>query len=295
MKKIIFGLFLAFLTTGCTNEQGKIYTGLPDRSDKYYRPFKKDIRTLRADLKSSSVNYGDIWIRDVAPVVTSRLVKFRYLPDYLSIAHSRQIDSDFRSWLDDSEFDYLTSDIILDGGNFVSNGKDTAIITTRILKDNSQYSKNELLDKLEELLQIDKIVLISPEPGDVLAHADGQVHFIQSDVLFVGEFENSSEVKAQLRRALPDVKLVDLPSNYQSAGQYDDEIPSAKGLYINMMETKNTVFVPQYNLSLDKRIINLVRKYTDKKVQPINVSSLSTLGGSVNCLTWYCPENLLPK
>ncbi|MGR3741142.1 agmatine deiminase family protein [Companilactobacillus sp. DQM5] len=86
-----------------------------------------------------------------------------------------------------------------------------------------------------------------------------------------------------------------MPSNYQSKTQYDSEVPSATGLYINMMKTDEAVYVPQYNLPEDKEVVQLLSQYTDKKLVPINVKQLSTLGGSINCLTWYCPKRLLPK
>lgn len=298
MKKILTLLFMSSIFpafAGCANTEKTIFTGYPDQSDSYYKPFKKDIKRFQQDLNSTAIDYGDIWIRDVAPVVTDHLVKFNYSPDYLPKEQSKEIQARFQDWLDKKGFVYKKSDIILDGGNFIYNGKKTVIITKRILQDNPKYTKVALIAELKQLLNVDKIILINEEPGDVLGHADGQVHFIQSDVLFIGDFEGKEAVKKQIKQAAPEIKLVDLPSNYQEAGQYDETIPSAKGLYINMMETKDAVYVPQYGLESDKEILDTISKYTDKKVYPINVSKLSTLGGSVNCLTWYCPEELLPQ
>lgn len=290
---MLSGLIMIFSKN--TNTDGKIYTGIPNANDDYYQPFKFDIKKLRFPLKSQAVPYGDIWIRDVAPVATSRLVKFKYSPDYLSNHQSHKIDTEFKKWLDSKQFNYTNSNIVLDGGNFIYNGQDTVIMTTKVLTENPKYTKTELIDELKSVLQVSKIILINPEPGDVLGHADGQVHFIQPNVLFIGDFEGNTAVKKQIKVAMPQVKIVDLISNYQESGQYDDQIPSAKGLYINMMETKYAIYVPQYGLKQDKDALKLVSQYTDKQIHSINVSNLSTLGGSVNCLTWYCPKELLPK
>lgn len=298
MKKILTATLLGIFTlVGLSYNQADaaIYTGVPEADDTYYRPFKKEIKQFSHEMKSTSVKYGDIWIRDVAPVVTSKMVKFRYQPDYLAKSDSQEIEQSFVQWLDQKGFNYIKSDIILDGGNFIFNGSDTAIITKRILKDNPQYSKTQLIDKLKKLLNLKTVVLINEEPGDVLGHADGQVHFIQPHTLFVGEFEGSRTVKKQIKAALPNVKLIDLPSNYQEKGQYDPDIPSAKGLYINMMETKKDIYIPQYGLKSDAKVVKIISRYTNKKVHKINVAKLSTLGGSVNCLTWYCPQNFMPK
>lgn len=290
---MLSGLIMIFSKNN--HADGKIYTGIPNANDDYYQPFKFDIKKLQFSLKSQVVPYGDIWIRDVAPVATSRLVKFKYSPDYLPNRQSHKIDAEFRKWLDSNQFNYTTSNIVLDGGNFIYNGEDTVIMTTKVLSENPKYTKADLIDELKSVLQVSKIILINPEPGDVLGHADGQVHFIQPNVLFMGNFEGNIAVKKQIKVAMPQVKILDLISNYQESGQYDEQIPSAKGLYINMMETKHAIYVPQYGLRQDKDALKLVRQYTDKQIHPVNVSKLSTLGGSVNCLTWYCPKELLPK
>ncbi|WP_379946102.1 agmatine deiminase family protein [Enterococcus devriesei] len=298
MKKIIVLIFMGGLVSvlaGCKQVKETIFTGFPNQQDEYYQPFIKDIKKLNQNLESEKVDYGDIWIKDVAPVVTDRLVKFAYSPNYLPKKQSQKTQADFKNWLDKNEFNYQQSPIILDGGNFVYNMKGTALITKRILKDNPSYGKDELIRELKEILHIEKIILIDEEPGDVLGHADGQVHFIQPNVLFVGDFEGRETVKKQIEQAAPEIDMIDLPSNYQEAGQYDENIPSAKGLYINMMETEKNVYVPKYGLKTDKKVIDLVSKYTEKNVYSVNVKNLSTLGGSVNCLTWYCPQNLLPE
>lgn len=70
----------------------------------------------------------------------------------------------------------------------------------------------------------------------------------------------------------------------------DDTIPSAKGLYTNMLATENQIFVSQYRLSADKKVLKMVESYTDKKIIPVPVSEISTMGVSVHCLTWYVPK-----
>ncbi|KRN28208.1 peptidyl-arginine deiminase [Lactobacillus selangorensis] len=291
---LLYTTLFVFTATGCHAPLPTLFTGLPAQNDTYYKPFKTDIHQFRNAMNSTPVAYGDIWIRDVAPVVTDRLVKFTYAPDYLPARQSRTIDRHFTRWLNEQGFHYQQSDIILDGGNFIYNGQQTAIITTRILKDNPDYSRQGLIKQLKKLLHLETIILINPEPGDVLGHADGQVHFIQPNVLFVGDFENKAAVKKQIRKAAPDLKLVDLPSNYQAAGQYDPTIPSARGLYINMLETDTDLYLPQYGLKTDQQVAKKVARYTHKKIHLVDVKELSTLGGSVNCLTWYCPQKLLP-
>ncbi|GKQ43374.1 hypothetical protein RD055328_12970 [Companilactobacillus sp. RD055328] len=221
-------------------------------------------------------------------------MKFEYSPQYLKTSQSRMLNDDFLDWLDNKGFEYREVNLILDGGNFVFNGKDTAIITKRILEDNPDYTKREIISKLKEELHLNNIILINEELGDVLGHADGQVHFIQSNILLMSDFIGKEEVKKQIKKTSPSIEIVEIPSSYTEENQYDEEIPSAKGLYVNILETADVLYLPQYGLKNDQRVYDIVRQYTDKKIQLVNMDKISTMGGSINCLTWYCPEYLLP-
>lgn len=274
---------------------GTLYTGLPDSDDDYYADQQANLKkfsNLMTDNANEQLQYGDVWLRDIAPVITNNaMVKFKYEPNYLDPDFVADTNTRFDNWLDQQSFDLTYSDIRLDGGNFVYNDKDTAILTKRVLEDNPEYSEQELISLLKKQLKIKNIILINEEPGDVMGHADGMLFFIQPDVLFIGNFEGVDKVKKQIKQAQPHLKLVDLPSAYTDKGQYDDTIPSAKGLYTNMLATEDQIFVPQYKLSADKKVLKLVESYTDKKVIPVPVSEISTMGGSVHCLTWYVPKN----
>lgn len=57
-----------------------------------------------------------------------------------------------------------------------------------------------------------------------------------------------------------------------------------------MLATENQIFVSQYKLSADKKVLKMVESYTVKKIIPVPVSEISTMGGSVHCLTWYVPK-----
>ena len=72
----------------------------------------------------------DIWIRDFAPIVTPKgLFKFRYEPNYLPQKHAGQVDKSIRIFCQKLDLQAENMPLILDGGNFVFNGKDKAVIT----------------------------------------------------------------------------------------------------------------------------------------------------------------------
>lgn len=315
MKKLILCSLLAvcslFETTNVSAQT--IYTSMPESSDTYYQPFTKDLQQFNRDLQANSdktdqfialdtndedyhtksFDYPDIWLRDVAPVITTKMVKFRYAPSYLKKQDSSYLDRRFNKFLK-RNYRYQKSDLILDGGNVQWNGHQTVILTKKVLEDNPDWTKSEIIAELKDKLNVKQVILISKEPGDVLGHSDGMVKFIGKDKLFINDFNYEpgflQKIKHQILKAAPQMQFVVLPSAYTSKGQYDDKIASAKGLYINMLETKRKIYFPMYGLKQDQKVLKLVQAQTKKQVVPINVAHLSTLGGSIHCLTWDVPD-----
>lgn len=277
---------------------GTIYTGLPDQNDSYYQPQQAALKKLSQQLAPKShqrLVYGDVWLRDIAPIVTNaKMVKSKYEPDYLDTKFNDIINTRFAKWLEHQHFDLSYSDIRLDGGNFVYNDADTAILTDRVLYDNPSYSQERLVKTLQEELGLKQIILIDEEPGDVMGHADGMLFFIKPKTLFVGDFEGVDHVKKQIKQADPSINFINLPSAYTEKGQFDRDIPSAKGLYTNMLTTETQILVPQYALPEDEAVLKQVRTHTTKQVIPVPVDDIATMGGSVHCLTWYLPQRLKP-
>lgn len=293
-------------------------TGFPDRNDSYYKPFYRDIVLFNQELSSkiyindrhlvltddrsvsNSMNflYGDIWIRDVAPVITTRLVKFVYNPDYLPLLDSNYLNRRFSNWLKSNKFKVIYSDIILDGGNFSWNKKDAIVVTSRIITDNKRLTKEKIISELKLKLDIDKVIIIPIEQGDRLAHTDGMIKFIDEKRLFISDFQGDETFRKKVEEIIliqiPDAEFIIMPSFYTEDDQYDNEILSAKGLYINILETDNGFYFPQFGLKQDKKVLDFVKKYLTKQVIPISVDKLSTMGGATNCLTWYCPPEFIP-
>jgi len=319
MKKLILVSIMALAVifkTGANMDNVNaqtIYTSMPDQDDTYYQPFESNLRNFNTDLQDSATGkdkfvtldiqkedfntknfyYPDIWLRDVAPVITTKMVKFRYSPNYLKKSDSKYLNNRFNKFLK-GKYHYSKSDLILDGGNLQWNGAETVILTKQVFTDNPELTKAEIISELQYQLNVKKVIFISKEPGDVLGHSDGMVKFMGKDKMFINDFSYEpgflKKVEKQILEQEPNMKFIVLPSSYTSKGQFDKKIASAKGLYINMLETSQAIYFPIYHLKDDQRVMKLVQSHTDKKVIPINVSKISTLGGSVHCLTWDVPD-----
>lgn len=294
-----------------SHRKGLVLAGIPSFSNAYYNPFLNDIAAFHSvlaketkrdaffSLDYEATGYDDIWVRDIAPVVTSRLVKFIYRPQYLPREESQALDDAFRRWLESQGFSAYYSSLVLDGGNVAWNKGDAVILTDRVLLDNAPLSREEIIKQLRSDLRVERVILAPSEPGDILAHADGMVKFIAQDALFINDFLGDDafrqRIEGTIMNQMPTVKFIVIKSGYTENEPYDARIASAKGLYINMLETEHAVFLPQFCLQEDAEMLRFVSGHVDKPVVPVNVERLSAMGGAVNCLTWYCPGRFLPS
>ena len=122
--------------------------------------------------------------------------------------------------------------------------KDTVILTERIFDDNYDLDARKRT-RATEWIYVSRVIIIPAEEGDVLAHADGMVKFIDEHTMFISDFLGDHEfrynVQEIIQEQMPEAEFIVVPSSYTEKGQYDQEIASAKGLYINMLETCDTL------------------------------------------------------
>ncbi|KRL55840.1 agmatine deiminase family protein [Furfurilactobacillus rossiae] len=321
MFSILLASLLLFLPMSARGDSTMIYTALPKQSDHYYHRIYPDLiqynqtfseRLASADQLTSLTKsnqrgkfattpytYDDIWVRDVAPIITTTMVKFRYSPAYLPKADSGYLNTSFTNWLNQSHFNYHSSKLVLDGGNVQWNKGNAVVITNRVFKDNPHWSHHDIISELKHQLNVNKVVIVPAEPGDTLAHSDGMIKFLTPNTAFISDFEGNqafqNKFKQIVKKSLPHVRLITLKSAYTDAGQYDKKIASARGLYINMLETAHTIYVPQFNLARDKEALHTIQAHTSKRVVGIPITKVSTLGGAVHCTTWDVPKKFAPK
>ena len=60
---------------------------------------------------------------------------------------------------------------------------------------------------------------------------------------------------------------------------------SARGIYVNFLETSRAVFVPQYGLPQDQEALALIRAHTDKPVAGVDCGEVAAYGGALHCLS----------
>lgn len=255
-------------------------------------------------IKVEVLDTSNIWTRDYMPIQTRNgFVKFQYKT--LKYEQFPQLRIDFKSpyWISVlNRFNELKfSDIVLDGGNCQMNSKrDIAVITDVVFKNNSEYKKEDLINKLSELLDT-KIIIIPREPGDKLGHTDGIVKFIDEENILLNEYRGKSMVKYNIK--VKDIliskglKVLDFPNYWHLRPRmkedvfrkkyiYADDFNPAWGYAINFLKIDKLALIPVFNIEQDMKIVETTRNYyPDCSVVKIDCSELSMEGGLINCVT----------
>ncbi len=229
----------------------------------------------------------DIWIRDFAPVRTATAsLKFRYLPAYLTKRAAQAIERGFMDWHRSVGLEAEPVGLVLDGGNFVYNGLDSAVVTERVLKDNPTWSRSEICREIGARAGLENIAIIPEGPREKTGHADGMVVWLAADVLGVARFAEPvrSKVMQALEESLPRAELVEMP--FLPTGDQWEGWESAAGVYVNALCTKNALYAPCFGLEADGAAIRVYQDYSSKDVIPVRTGQEVRLGGSIRCLTW---------
>ncbi|MDR1919545.1 MAG: agmatine deiminase family protein [Tannerellaceae bacterium] len=264
----------------------------------------------------------DIWIRDYAPIISrkrdvSSTVNQIYYPAYYPRTELKKLGF---TPFDPQEITLRLAELlpafpatavtngslILDGGNFVSNRRGEAIISTRIFADNPEWSRLAIEKELSRALGIDRILFIGCEPGDETGHVDGVVRFADDQTVIVGRLPDEyirpkaglkredyeacrdylNELADELSASFKVVRLTDLPP----LNKCKEGIPSAYGNYVNFFQCENKLFVPQYHQpEADGQACEVLRNaFQDIQpvIVPVDCQVLSSYGGVLNCITW---------
>lgn len=251
----------------------------------------------------------DIWIRDWAPVPVKKndgscvLVKAKYRPRYFKrreLVYAERDDRAGRELASILGLPIAELPLVWDIGNLTHNGAGTAIVSRRILTDNRNLFENEIRRLFENMLGIDRLLLVVEEHGDPTGHVDGTFRFLDEHTLAIASYppECAEENRWCNERALElgvalgeDVRIVRIPN-----GPFDlsetESIPSAVNNYLNFLRIGGRMLMPQYGTRYDDAAVDAVRAACPGlEVIPVagcGVSDVARLGGVLNCMSWAC-------
>ena len=222
------------------------------------------------------------------PLPGHRFVQFRYDPDYLRDRPDLRTENGV-GLLNLPRC--IRSDLIVDGGNVVRL-RDTAILTNKVCVENPRYSQRNLRAKLANLLEVDRLILIPPEPEDVFGHSDGVLAFIDDRTLLVNDYRRvEPEYGKGLKSLLARHRFDLVPFPYCPTNRVIDGIASAEGCYINFLKTPDAIFLPAYGRREDDQATRILeRAMPGRDIIPIRCNKLAEKGGVIHCVTWSPQE-----
>lgn len=252
---------------------------------------KQIISTL--DIFGAKYNFlpdtKDIWARDYMPIQINdkKFIEYRYDPDYLQ--GNWKDSRDLKTYPDIvcSSINLSTekSDLIMDGGNFVKSS-DCSILTEKIVKENRlSYSKTDLIKKIQDTFQVDKIVLIPQDKSDEYGHSDGMIRFINNDTVLINHYyKGDSVIQYRLKQAGLKTEFIDYKVKKKDKRNW---------AYLNFLQTKDLILLPKFGIDEDlqafEQIENFYPAYKGKIAQ-VEMTEIVRFGGALNCITWTIKE-----
>lgn len=250
----------------------------------------------------------DIWIRDWAPIpVKFSKGKIIYLKPNFTTGYYKGYYQSYIPKLKiacDKLTEYLgikTAELPLntDGGNFAFNGKDTIILTNRIISNNETLSINEIRNIYKRTLGIKNVIFVPVEPGDVTGHTDGTLRFIDEKTLIIGKYPKKYKEESKFMEVLTkelsnqlgrNYKIIRVENNIVDDGYVKSNILSASGNYINFLKLGNKIFLPTYEIDSDNKAYKKLRlEMPDQEIIGVKIREIlkvSRDGGVLNCVTW---------
>ena len=257
---------------------------------KFYEHFAAQLKQFH---EVRALELPDIWVRDFLPVQnmqTGKLYQLFFDPRYAN--YTPKFTAAIRKQVRDAFPHAKPCDVRMDGGNIVlAPDKKQAFCLEKqtVFHKSNPAQKKYVEQELKRALGVQEIVWLPQQKGDKIGHIDGYIQFL-GDFLTEGAVDIFDE--DIVLESLLDIKSSDLLCSYHEFNMFplpcridENNWLSAKGIYVNFLETSRAVFVPQFNLPEDDRVIDIMKKYTCKPLVRIDCEQISQYGGAVHCLT----------
>ena len=245
--------------------------------------------------------FGDIWLRDTAPIFTmdlnglhGRNFGFNGWGDKYAMVGDQDIGQRLAT-----RFNLPVSDQawILEGGAIDGDGAGSLITTAQCLLNpnrNDKLTKEQVSERLCEALAVQDICWLGD--GLVADHTDGHVdnlaRFVAPGTVAVPQADTADDPNAGIfedaarRAASSGLQVVRLPS----AGRHEIDGDIAPASYMNFYIGNTVVVVPQYGSANDARAVDqIVALFPDRKVVGLSSQSLLRGGGSFHCISQQIP------
>ena len=248
-----------------------------------------------------------MWVRDFGPVTVVDGSGGRRMIDF----HYRERRG---NTLDDTVPEHvaayfglprISDGLLLEGGDFLTNGRGLCLGSTRFLARNEHYLRLEARHVVEGLaarLGFEEIVLLDPLQGETTGHLDMFCALLAPDLCVVGQFdhavdEENADLLDQNAARLAQQHTLDGPLRVARIPMppHEDDIWRS---YTNVVFAGGILLVPVYPdccPDLDAAALEIYRHLLpDRMVVGIDASQLVGMRGVLRCITMNVPRGGRP-
>lgn len=172
------------------------------------------------------------------------------------------------------------TDIILDGGNVIK-CDDSVIMTDKVFRENRNYDKITLINKLERCFGVE-LVVIPWDCNERYGHADGMVRYLGDGCVLLSNYGDIDPTFAEklLRILSRRYEVTELRFSVKKPSPYN-------WAYINYLQVGKAVLLPKLDVEEDELAYEQFHAlFPQAFVCQVGVGSLVRRGGVLNCVSW---------
>jgi len=281
--------------------EGMVYliTDIPDEV-KYYLSKNK---ILLDRIRFLNIGFNSIWCRDYGPQsIYTEDVNYLCFVDWIYDEYrgtDDMISQALAKYLNIPVFEIIKPplDLAFAGGNFMTDGQNTAFASRKVLWDNIRKSETEVDAIFWNYLGIQRFIKLKNLPEDPLQHIDTYIKLLNEETLLVGQYPpgvpNRREIESNIEYIQTNFKschgrpykIVRIPMPpYRETGLFfghNGEYPS----YTNSMIINRTVLVPLFHPQYDSTALRIYHEQMPGyKIIGISSYHLIPTGGTLHCL-----------
>ncbi|PJF23240.1 MAG: hypothetical protein CUN56_01935 [Phototrophicales bacterium] len=260
-----------------------------------------NLGTYQNRVKFLVLPIDDIWVRDYGPIVclddAGHQIAFSAVYDHLPKYPQTRDNAMPWHWAAYMGMPIFSLNLHTEGGNLLSDGTGTLIMSEQIFRANPKYNRQTLEDYLHTVFQYDKLIITPKLALEHTGHVDLLAKLANANTVLVSA-PTSASTAAQLRA---NITLFNRETNAIGEHYTVFELPTPplyfnwgayaiRRSYTNSLIVNGRVLVPIYSLKEDDTALRIYEEaMPDYEIIPIDCTSGINGGGAVHCMTKEVP------
>ncbi len=236
-------------------------------------------------------NMDTVWMIDFGPFFIN-VDGNREITDHIYDRYGRWQDDQFPIRLGNEwDIPVYSSELRIEGGNFIADGMGICFSTNRLFEQNSGYlTEQEVRDQLRDYCGCETLYTLT-KLNDGTGHIDMFAKLLDEETMLVGQYTSGSEVATLNNNAALVESLTASTGNQYSVIRIPmPGSPSDYWTYTNSLFVGDHILVPIYGISSDTQALQI---YQDAlpgySVVGIDASDVIGSGGAIHCTTKVVP------